>query len=211
MRAVCEAPDRRSSRKFEPGAPLSILSRQWPVSGECQKAADAGRHIAALGPVAMNDDTPRGHHPFKVRFFLICLVGGIALAIGGALTGALGLVIPGAVAALCSLPPIWVIATGRGNPWWMRSPLDPGPAEGSRTDSASRHRRMGASATATREQRLKFRLVLAGSVGFVLAGLALVAVGVVRHRPDVVFVGAVCCVFFGTCAWVALAALRGRI
>lgn len=49
------------------------------------------------------------------------------------------------------------------------------------------------------------------SVGFVLAGVALLAVGAVRDRPDVVFVGAVGSVFFGACAWIAAGVLRGWV
>jgi hypothetical protein len=171
-----------------------------------------GTSVLAELLISVNDEASQTHHRFKLRFFVVCFAGGTVLAVGGVLTGALGLVIPGAAAALGSLPPIWVIATGRGNPWWVRSPLDrAGPAEGSATNSASGPSGIGASVSATRARRAKFGLVLAGSAGFVLTGVALVAVGVLRDRPDLVFVGAVGCVFFGACAWLALAVLRGKI
>jgi hypothetical protein len=45
----------------------------------------------------------------------------------GAASNDWGFIVPGALAALGSLVPIWMILSGRGNPWWMRSPLDPDP------------------------------------------------------------------------------------
>lgn len=75
----------------------------------------------------MTGQPRRMHNRFKLPFFIACLVLGILVAVYGATSGRWGLVAPGAVAALGSVAPIWVIVTGRGNPPWMRSPLDPDP------------------------------------------------------------------------------------
>ena len=69
----------------------------------------------------------RIHNRFKLPFFIACSVAGTLMAVYRAPGGHWELVVPGGLAALGSLVPIWVIVTGRGNPWWMRSPLDPDP------------------------------------------------------------------------------------
>jgi hypothetical protein len=142
----------------------------------------------------MHDDPPRARHRFELLFFVMCLVSGTALAVGGAVTGSGGLVIPGGVVAIASLVFVCVTATGRDAPAWMRADL-----------AAAR------SAAGTRGQRVKFAFVLAGSAAFVVAGAVLIAVGAARNRPDMLIIGAVGCLFFGECAWIALAVLRGSI
>ena len=144
----------------------------------------------------MEHDGQRVHNRFKLPFFLVCVVTGVAMIIGGAATGLVGLIAPGVIAVIGSLPPLWVIATGRGNPGWMRSRLD--------SAAASVNDRDGSRPA----DRGKYRLVLAGSVCFVVAGIALIAVGAATKRWDRVFVGAVGILFFGACAWFAVSLLR---
>jgi hypothetical protein len=141
------------------------------------------------------------------------------MVIGGILTRLFGLVAPGAIAAVGSLPPIWIIVTGRGNPWWMRSPLDrpagddvtgrsqvqdATPARAS--TGVSQHRATGVS-----QHRAKYGLVSVLSLGFVVAGIALIVIGASTHRWDRVFVGALGCFFFGACAWIGLSLLRRSV
>lgn len=75
----------------------------------------------------MIDRAPRVHNRFKLPFFIVCVVLGVLAAVYGATNGHWALVVFGVISALGSLIPLWVILTGRGNPWWMRSPLDPEP------------------------------------------------------------------------------------
>ena len=82
----------------------------------------------------MTGQPQRVHNRFKLPFFIGCVVLGTLAAVYGATSGHWGLVVPCALAALASLVPIWMIVAGRGNPSWMRSPLDPDPP----SDSADR-------------------------------------------------------------------------
>lgn len=154
----------------------------------------------------MTGDEPRVHNRFKLPFVVVCFLGGIALVVGGVVAGYPGLVVPGAVAVLGAAPVIWVIVTGRGNPWWMRSPLDPSPAgESSGLVSEARAFLNG------RGGRVLAGFVLLVSVGFVLAGTFLVVKGAVTGRGFFIFVGAVGAVFFGTGAWIGAAILRRSV
>jgi hypothetical protein len=150
-------------------------------------------------------DRRQVHHRFKLPFFVVVVVSGTMMAGGGMLTGLYGLVVPGVVAVLLTVPPIWMIATGRGNPWWMRSPLDPALDE----PDAVGARQPGGGSSARPESRAKWALVLAGSAGFVVIGVALIVIGAARSRWDEVFIGALSCVVFGACSFFALVLLRG--
>ena len=155
----------------------------------------------------MTHENPRAHNRFKFPFLVVCFVSGGMMAVGGAIAGLVLLVVAGALVAATSLTPIWVIA--RANPWWTRSRLDPLLGEdGTETSPLGDPVR---APTAERERRVKYRLALASAIGLVLAGIASIALGAVTNRWDRLVVGALSCLFFGACAWVALAALRRSV
>jgi hypothetical protein len=149
------------------------------------------------------------HNRLKLPFFLVCLACGAAMAIGGAITGVRGLIVPGAVAAAASLIPIWVIVKGRGNPWWLRSASDPPPLDDASSASRPADSNRGPRVRNDTGGRLRYRLALVGAVGFVLMGVALVVAGVVAGRGDLVLVGALGCLFFGACGGMLFVAMRG--
>lgn len=183
---------------------------------ECREAEAAATGAVRRGPLpgsrtpkAVKQVKAQAHNRLKLPWFLVCFASGTVMVVGGALTGIAGLVIPGAFVAVASLPPIWVIVRGRGNPWGMRSPLDPSSGKNAAEVGGTRDRTSVRADTS--RQRVKYGFVLAGAVGFVLIGVALIAVGVATSRPRDVFVGALGCLFFGACAWFALAFLRGSV
>lgn len=159
----------------------------------------------------MPSHTHRIHNRFKLPFFVVCFLAGAALAIAGATMGHPEWVFPGAVAALVSVPPIWVILRRRGNPWWMRSPFDPPQADARGPASRSRDEAPAPATRNGRGDRARAIFILAGSLGFVVVGIALVAVGAVKGRSDAVVIGALCVAFFGFGGWIGLAALRGSL
>ena len=75
----------------------------------------------------MTNQPQQLHNRWKLPMFVVFGLLAAALAIYGAATDQWGLVVVATLAAVGTLAPIWVILTGRGNPWWMRSPLDPDP------------------------------------------------------------------------------------
>jgi hypothetical protein len=159
----------------------------------------------------MRQGNQRVHNRFKLPFLLVCLATGTGMAIGGAMTGLVGLVAPGAIAAVASVAPLWVISTGRGNPWWMRSPLDPSADDDAGDGPRLAGRKPVGASTAESEHRAKYGFLSVIAVGFVVAGVALIVIGATTSRWDKVFVGALCCLFFGACAWIGLALLRRSV
>lgn len=156
----------------------------------------------------MIDEKPQLHNRYKLPFFTVCLVTGAVMAIGGAITGLKGLVITGVSVAVASVVPISVIVRGKGNPSWMRSRFDPPQGGGAGGSAQPRQRTLGGS---ERGERTRIVLALAGSVGFVLVGIGLLAYGAVTQRWDTLLAGALGVVFFGACAWIGAAYLRGSL
>jgi hypothetical protein len=67
----------------------------------------------------------RLHNPYKLPFVVVLTLIWTGVAIWGAVTGHWVWLVLGVIFAAWCLPGLWVIVTGRGNPRWLRSPLDP--------------------------------------------------------------------------------------
>ncbi len=156
----------------------------------------------------MSDSKPQIHNRFKLPMFLVSMVAGAVLLTVGVITGHPELVPPGAVIFVVAIAGIFIIATRRGNPWWMRSDFDPPATSASAKDSESDDR---APVAAASRDRGRYIFAFAGSVAFVLAGIALVGFGAAMKRWNAVGVGVATILVFGTFAWIGLSALRKTI
>ncbi|HET6866942.1 MAG TPA: hypothetical protein VFH80_13565 [Solirubrobacteraceae bacterium] len=67
----------------------------------------------------------RAHNPFKLPTLIVLTLVWIGAAVYGAVSGNWVWIPVGIILAAWWVPGIWVILTGRGNPRWRRSPLEP--------------------------------------------------------------------------------------